>query len=411
MSARSKQDPGQVLVTRAETGVYRSERAGRRSEDRIVGASEATRQLIAQATAAARTELPVILLGPRGSDRELVARAIHAWSSRSADLEVLSCAAIPEALQSRELFGCAEGVYPAVPGAYQGALERSAGTTLLIEDFDALRSGVATALWEAVREGSYRREGEDNARTLSARVICTGDLSTTLSPGDGVSHHRIEITPLDTRREDVLPLAAHYLRTFSGETEEGPRGFTADARAFLESEPWPGDVKELRERIRGAVRLAGADVISAEALMLARDSEEVPSFKEAKRAFETRYVTGLLRRCGGNISRAARLAKKDRKDFYDVVRRTGVDPSVFRGLPQEPQSGRASDSYAVIRATPVDVRVHASGDAADLDALDQALQAFLDSLDIVPEESVPGIGSTGSDEVSPTGASSPSSVQ
>ena len=70
--------------------------------------------------------------------------------------------------------------------------------------------------------------------------------------------------------------------------------------------------------------------MSAEALMLAKDAEEVPSFKEAKRAFETRYVVGLLRRCGGNISRAARLAKKDRKDFYDVIRRTGVDPSQFR---------------------------------------------------------------------------------
>ena len=78
------------------------------------------------------------------------------------------------------------------------------------------------------------------------------------------------------------------------------------------------------------MRLAGSGAISAEALLLAADGESIPSFKEAKRAFETRYVMGLLRRCGGNISRAARLAKKDRKDFYDVIRRTGVDPSEFR---------------------------------------------------------------------------------
>ena len=70
--------------------------------------------------------------------------------------------------------------------------------------------------------------------------------------------------------------------------------------------------------------------ISVEALLLAGEQDEVPSFKEAKRAFETRYVVGLLRRCGGNISHAARLAKKDRKDFYDVIRRTGVNPSEFR---------------------------------------------------------------------------------
>ncbi len=90
------------------------------------------------------------------------------------------------------------------------------------------------------------------------------------------------------------------------------------------------NLQAARERVRQALRLVGSGAISAEALILATDGEEVPSFKEAKRAFETRYVKGLLRRCGGNISRAARLAKKDRKDFYDVIRRTGVDPSQFR---------------------------------------------------------------------------------
>jgi two-component system response regulator GlrR len=89
-------------------------------------------------------------------------------------------------------------------------------------------------------------------------------------------------------------------------------------------------VLELRERVRQAVRLAGRGAVGAEALLLARDGDPLPSFKEAKRAFETRYVQTLLRRCGGNISRAARLAKKDRKDFYDVIRRTGVNPEDFR---------------------------------------------------------------------------------
>ena len=89
-------------------------------------------------------------------------------------------------------------------------------------------------------------------------------------------------------------------------------------------------MRELAERIRQAIKLAGSGSISAEALVLASEGEDIPSFKEAKRAFETRYVVGLLRRCGGNISRAARLAKKDRKDFYDVIRRTGVNPAEFR---------------------------------------------------------------------------------
>ena len=145
-----------------------------------------------------------------------------------------------------------------------------------------------------------------------------------------IAHHRISLLPLDTRREDMLPLAAHFLRLAADEAGIVPVGFTADARNALVAEPWTGNVRELAERVRQAVKLAGNGAISAEALLLAADGDNVPSFKDAKRAFETRYVVGLLRRCSGNISRAARLAKKDRKDFYDVIRRTGVDPSEFR---------------------------------------------------------------------------------
>jgi two-component system response regulator GlrR len=318
-------------VVSEEEGVMGSEPVGRRREDRIVGASEHTRRLIAQATAAARDDLPVSLIGPPGSDRELIARAIHAWGPRSGEeFEVLTCGAIPEVLQTRELFGCAEGVYPAVPGEYPGALERAANATLMLEGIGDLGASASTALLQALADRSFQREGESARRPFKARVIATMDTALRDPLLDGVAHHAIEVAPLGERPEDVLPLAAHYLRAFSEEAGVTPVGFTADARACLDSEPWSGDVMELRERVRQAVRLSGEGAVSAEALMLARDAEEVPSFKEAKRAFETRYVVGLLRRCRGNISRAARLAKKDRKDFYDVIRRTGVDPSAFR---------------------------------------------------------------------------------
>lgn len=304
---------------------------GRRREDRIVGASEQTRRLIAEASQAARSELPVLVVGPPGSDREQAARAVHAWSTRAGrPLEVLSCAAIPEALQGRELFGCAAGVYPAVPGAYPGAVERAASSTLLLEDVDALRPDVRGELARAFSEGSFRREGEGEAQPVRCRVVATAGDRFERAWLDGVTHHAVRLVPLAERPEDILPLAAHFLRAFAEEKGLAVTGFTADARTCLLSEPWPGDVRELRERIRHAVRLIGEGTLTAEALMLARDADEVPSFKEAKRAFEARYVIGLLRRCDGNISRAARLAKKDRKDFYDVIRRTGVDPSQFR---------------------------------------------------------------------------------
>ncbi len=304
---------------------------GRRRGDRVVGAARATRDAVDQAVAAARSNLPVVITGPAGTGRGHLARAIHAWSERaSAPFVVVSCAAIPEARVGREVFGCASNVHPLLPEEYAGALARAAEGTVLIEDIDRVPDAVARALSKAIAESRFQREGDGSTSPLRARVLATRANGGGASSFAELSAHEIELLPLSDRPEDVLPLAAHWLQLAADEAGIKPVGFTSEARGALLAESWPGNVQELGERIRLAVKLAGNGSITAEALLLSADGEEVPSFKEAKRAFETRYVTGLLRRCGGNISRAARLAKKDRKDFYDVIRRTGVDPADFR---------------------------------------------------------------------------------
>jgi two-component system response regulator GlrR len=306
-------------------------RAGRRREDRIIGASSATQQALEQARSAARNDLPVCLLGPSGSGRELLARGIHTWSSRrEAPFEVLSCDSIPETLQARELFGCSAGVHAKLPSAYEGRLAAAGRGALLLVEPLALQPSVRTTLVRALSEGRYRPEGGGEERPLHARLLVSQRTPADSKWLGDLPHQDIQLLPLSERPEDILPLAAHFLGSFAAEKGTPPVGFTPDARAWLVAEPWDGNVRELRERVRQAVQLAGQGAISAEALLLGADGGEVLSFKEAKRAFETRYVTGLLRRCKGNISRAARLAKKDRKDFYDVIRRTGVDPQQFR---------------------------------------------------------------------------------
>lgn len=301
---------------------------GRRREDRIVAASAAMQRAIDRAMLGSRSGQPVIVRGPNGSGKSMLARAVHAWSPlASGPLETVVCTAVPEPLQSREIFGCAAGTYPALPGAFEGALTRAAGGTLLLEGVDALATAVRTALTRALASNVFRAEGGDD-RPLRARIVATADRAATDVLGDGSLE--IVLAPLAERREDVLPLAAHFLALFASEADAEAVGFAPDARAALLEESWAGNVSELRERIRQAVRLAGSGAVSAEALMLAARADRVPSFREAKRAFESRYVESLLRLCEGNISQAARLAKKDRKDFYDVIRRTGVDPSLFR---------------------------------------------------------------------------------
>jgi len=303
---------------------------GRRRADRIVGASQQTRDSVAQATGAARSNDAVVITGPPGSGRGHLARAIHEWSRRAGKpLTVFSAAATPEEDQKRELFGAASSAPPLLDGGRDGALQRAGEGSLLIDGFDLVAPAVRSALIQALKDESFSRVGDTEPIPLRARLLMTTscDGQEVLSNANAI---HVRVSGLADRIEDVLPLAAHFLAEYAEQEGKRPIGFSGDARRWLIEESWQGNVRELEERVRQAIRVAGDGAISAEALMLAMDGDDVPSFKDAKRAFETRYVEGLLRRCNGNISRAARLAKKDRKDFYDVIRRTGVDPAQFR---------------------------------------------------------------------------------
>ena len=316
-------------AVRGADGIVADASPGRRRSDRIILASATTQQAVDQASAVARSTTPVLIVGEPGTGRRHLARAIHAWSQRaSGPLVHFSALGSAVGLQSRELFGSTAEADP-LGGAGDGVLATAANGTLILERADLLASAVRGRLIEALKRGQYTRDGSGEARPLVARLVATAEPQARGLFSD-LPVQTIELAPLARRREDVLPLAAHFLAEFAEEAGHAAVGFTVDARRWLVEEVWTGNVLELRERIRQAVLLTGSGSISAEALMLSAEGEEVPSFKEAKRAFETRYVESLLRRCGGNISQAARLAKKDRKDFYDVIRRTGVDPTRFR---------------------------------------------------------------------------------
>lgn len=288
-------------------------RIGRRRADRAVAVSPATKRAIDLAAAASRSEIPVLVWGPPGSGRSFVARAIHAWSSRAqGPFEEISCHAFPGALQPRALFDTREG-----------AFARTTGGTLALDGPEVLVSEARRQIesWLGDRAG----------RPHLPRIVAIAE-----QPGEAASlfgslpFHEIALAPLRERREEILVLASHFLAEVAHELGIRPVGFTREARAALLEEEWAGNLSELRERIRQAVRLSREGAVSVEALACALQESEIPSFRDAKRAFEARYVASLLKRCRGNVSEAARLARKDRKDFYDVIRRTGVRPSDFR---------------------------------------------------------------------------------
>ena len=209
------------------------------------------------------------------------------------------CAAIPEPLQARELFGCADGAYPALPDAYDGALARAAGGTLLLEgDRRARPAPVRDAALERARGRTLPRA---RATRAERRAAARGSIATRRG---GAADARRSVSlrirtrsrspPLAERREDVLPLAAHFLRALRRGGGSRRRSASRPRRApRCSSEPWPGNVAELRERVRQAVRLAGSGAVSAEALMLAaRRAIACRPSRRRSAPSRSRYVRG-----------------------------------------------------------------------------------------------------------------------
>jgi two-component system response regulator GlrR len=313
----------------------------------LVGTSRSIQRAIEQIAVAGRGRFPVFVEGEEGIERDIVARLIHAQSEwATAGFFGLDASIVPESLLARELFGCEAGSIPALPGAYEGAFERVRGGTVLIERIEAMPKELQQTLADALGGAEFRRLGARESRQLESRIIAssTRSLGALMSDGDlnpELSERlrllEIRIPPLRERKEDIIPLAAHLLSLARSEIEHETgrpcptRGFTREALERLREHNWPGNERELREQIRAALRLTRDEELKPEDLLLSwESSDDVPSFKDAKRSFEHEYVTRVLRMCNGNISRAARIARKDRKDFYDVMRRNEINPADFR---------------------------------------------------------------------------------
>jgi two-component system response regulator GlrR len=333
------------MSKQAET-VHRQ--TSRRRGDRLVGTSRATSTVSEQIQIAGRGRFPVWIAGPEGVDRDLVARLIHEASEWAAgELFALDASVVPRTLLGRELFGCEQGAVPALPAAHEGGLARGAGGTVLVEGVETMPKDLQQLLATTLEQGRYRRFGGSEERALECRVIAGSPCALSDATGRGLiipelsERFRlleVSLAPLKDRPEDIVPIAAQALADARAELSRSNGGEPPRARAFSRTAldrmtryEWPGNERQLREQVRLALQLATGEEIQAEDLVLDWNSpENVPAFRDAKRAFEREYVVRVLRMCKGNISKAARIAKKDRKDFYDVMRRNSIVPQDYR---------------------------------------------------------------------------------
>ena len=290
----------------------------------IVSSSLVMDELLRQARRAAEGDDPVLITGPRGSGKELLARAIHAASRRAGKpFIVLDCS---------EFAGLKPGSSP-----LGGALAAARGGTLQLDDVEQLPAADQARLLPLVREHSFL-SAPVHADAPDLRIVATTTQVLDQAIREGrfradlfyaVGRVALNVPPLAERREDIPALVAAFVAKAHGVA----RGLVPEAMAALQEAAWPGNVRQLRSVVVQTLALAvtpQAPVTLVRRLLREETEREMEALDEARRAFEYDYLVQLLETTGGNVTRAARIARRNRTEFYKLLARHGIEPSSYK---------------------------------------------------------------------------------
>jgi DNA-binding NtrC family response regulator len=290
----------------------------------------------------ARSNSPVLITGETGTGKELCARAIHYLSPRRDHPFIpVDCAALPDHLFENEVFGHARGAFTDAHRDQKGLVALAEGGTLFLDEIDSLSLGAQAKLLRFMQERTYKPLGSN--RFLQARldvVAATNhDLEAMVRAKQfrsdlffRLSVLRLHMMPLRERRGDIALLARHFLEMACAQAGVARKTLALATIGKLTNYDWPGNVRELYNVIQSAVVFSeGAQILPRH---IARPSGAMPdepdrsSFRAARAGvleeFERRYVEDLLRECDGNVTHAARLAKKDRRAFGRLIKRYNI---------------------------------------------------------------------------------------
>ena len=296
----------------AGDGAWRSE---------ILSRSPRMAEVLAEARLVAATDASVLIAGDSGTGKELLARAIHKASPRAAKPFIaVNCAAIPEALLESELFGHVKGAFTGAQGHRQGLIPAAQGGTVFLDEIGDMPLALQVKL----------------LRVLSATHR---DLELAMSEGQfrpdlfyRLNVVKLNLPPLSERREDIALLAQHFLTTLAERHRKPVKGFAPDALEALVTAPWPGNARQLYNVVEQVCVLATAALVPLAQVQraLQTPSAEVLNYQHAKQRFERDYLNQLLKLTSGHVAEAARLADRNRTEFYRLMQKHGLDPQLFR---------------------------------------------------------------------------------
>jgi len=299
-------------------------------------------KLLSRAKLAAESDSSILIRGESGTGKELFARAIHRASHRaSGPFVAVNCGAIPDALLESELFGHTKGSFSGAVKDYPGLFKSAHEGTLFLDEIGDMPLALQVKLLRVLQEKQVRPIGATKAFPIDARIISAThrDLESEIVNGNfredlfyRLNVVSLELPTLSQRREDIPLLADQFLRSLTVKTGKKVNRFSSEAMEELMAAQWPGNIRQLLNAVEQAVALATTPVIPADLLSSAirENQEKVPSFAEARRNFEQEYLVRLLKITGGNVTQAARLAKRNRTDFYKLLQRHHIVPSMFK---------------------------------------------------------------------------------
>jgi two-component system response regulator GlrR len=298
--------------------------------------------VLCKAKLVAESDASVCIFGESGTGKELLARGIHRVSPRrSQPFVAVNCGAIPENLLESELFGHAKGSFTGAIRDHIGLFQSAVGGTILLDEIGDMPLPLQVKLLRVIQEKQVRPVGSTHAVPVDVRVISAThrNLQKEIATGNFREdlYYRLNVVSLTLpslaeRREDVPLLATHFLSELARKYGKRVNGFAPETLELLVVSDWPGNIRQLYNVVEQTVALATSSIISTSLLESAihRQSAEFTSLEEARRRFERDYLTQLLKITDGNVSAAARLAKRNRTEFYRLMQRHELDVSLFK---------------------------------------------------------------------------------
>ena len=285
----------------------------------------------------APTSVTTLVLGETGTGKEVIARAIHGLSTRiQQPFVALNCAAIPENLLESELFGYEKGAFTGATAQKKGRIEHAHGGTLFLDEIGDMPLPLQTKMLRFLQERQIERVGGRDSIPVDVRVLCAThrDLQKMISEGSfredlyyRISEITIKLPAVRDREADILLLANTILRRFCGELNRSALKFSSDAVAAMEQWRWPGNVREMENRIKRAVVMADGLLVSATDLELATSTGEPMPFnlREVRDLAERQAVLRALSSATNNVAQAARLLGITRPTLYSLINRFQIE--------------------------------------------------------------------------------------